>query len=118
MNDFNQITFGKIAVILLIVFFGGNSLGLAQGSNKTIDEIRKCFSGYKQSIMDQNGVEAIEFIDLNILEYYGNMLDKIKFANQAEIDSMSMFDKLMIITVRHNSTTEDLNAFTPKKPVY
>jgi len=114
MNDFYPKAIIKLTVVLYTALVLGATTGMGQSNQKAVEEVRQCFNGYKQSIMDQTGTEAVKYIDLNILTYYSDMLSKIKHANQQEIDSMSMFDKLMIITVRHNSTSEDLNNFTPE----
>ena len=84
------------------------------GNKNDIKEIRKCYEGYKSSILNQSGNAAVRFIDQNTISHYTTMLDYAKTIKSKELQKLPLIDKIAVLTIRHHATIEDLNAMDGK----
>lgn len=78
-----------------------------------IEAIRSTFKKFRSSIEQQNGKEALQYIDTKTLDYYKYLLDQIIYAKAEELDSLDVFDKYNLLTVRHNIAPEKILKLTP-----
>jgi hypothetical protein len=81
------------------------------GNNENTEGVSNCFNGYKTAVLSQNGAEAIKFVDAQTLNYYAQMLDYSISISSSELQKKSFLDKLMILTLRHRATPEELHSF-------
>jgi len=78
-------------------------------------KVRDCFAGYKSAILNDKGEEAVEFVDSRTIKYYSNILEKTKNADSTEIEDLNVMNKLMVFTVRHRTSKEDVLSFDGKR---
>lgn len=81
-------------------------------NNADNEGINECFNGYKAAILSKNGGEAIKFVDTRTLNYYTQMLEYAISINSTELQEKSFLDKLMILSLRHRATADELHNFT------
>lgn len=74
------------------------------------DAVRAAFAGYKQAILDQDGVTALGWVDAKTLAYYGRMRELALHAERDAVARLSTMDKLMVFTVRHRIVREAVEA--------
>lgn len=74
--------------------------------------IEACFTQYKVAILNNNGQEAIKYIDKTTVDYYAEMVECAKTIKSTELQKLSFLDKLMVLSLRHRATAEQLNSFT------
>src|SRR5687767_6082502 len=77
--------------------------------------IKQAFNGYKTAILNDRGDEALKFIDTITINYYGYILELVKNADSILVDSLSLLDKLMVLSVRHRTSRQDILSFDGKK---
>lgn len=99
MQNLRSMTGLIIALLFLTV------AGYAQ--NDTIG-IRDCFTGYKTAILNDQGEEAVRYVDSRTIRYYTQMLSLTRTADSATIAGLSFLDKLMVLSVRHRTTKTEL----------
>lgn len=78
-------------------------------------QIRACFTKYKTSILNDEGDAAITCLDSRTLQYYQDISDKARQADSTEISNLELMDKLMVLTMRHRTSKEDLLNFDGKQ---
>jgi hypothetical protein len=88
-------------------------LAHAQASEEKL--VRKSFENYKKSILNDKGEEAVKYVDKRTIKYYGDMLELVKNADSVEVESLSILDKLMVFTIRHRASKDDILRFDGKK---
>ncbi len=84
----------------------------------TVDEtgaVKAAFDNYKTAILNDQGEEAVKHVDSRTIKYYGDMLELVKHANEAEVNALSAVDKMMVLTVRHRTSKEDILSFDGKE---
>lgn len=85
-------------------------------TNSSIEEkIQACFKGYKSAILNDKGEEAVEFVDSRTIKYYTDILEKTKNADSTKIEDLNVMDKLMVFSVRHRTSKEDILSFDGKQ---
>jgi hypothetical protein len=77
--------------------------------------IQKAFDNYKSAVLNNNGEEAVRYINNKTLEYYGYILDKVKTANKSEVNKLSIFYKITILSIRHRIPKEEILSFDNRK---
>jgi hypothetical protein len=77
-------------------------------NKKDRKEIKDCFAGYKASILESNGEEAIKWIDKNTLDYYDRILEVSITGDSATVQNLGLMDKLTVLTVRHRIPQEEV----------
>jgi len=73
--------------------------------------VQQSFELYKAALQDENGEEAIKYLDKNTLDYYTSMLELSKNADSLKIEKQTLLDKLMVFSVRHRVPKEELLKF-------
>ncbi|MCL2328529.1 MAG: hypothetical protein FWC39_08470 [Bacteroidetes bacterium] len=99
-------TFG----ILFLLIIGQSACG-QKGEEKLVI---KTFENYKAAILNDKGEDAIKFIDSRTIKYYSDMLELVKTADSTKIETLSILDKLMVFTIRHQTSQEDILSFDGK----
>lgn len=89
------------------------TLAFAQKSEEKL--VKKAFDSYKTSILNDKGEEAVKYVDSRTVKYYGDILELVKSADSAKIETLSILDKLMVFTIRHRTSKEDIRSFNGEK---
>jgi hypothetical protein len=76
--------------------------------------VRKAFDDYKSAILNDKGNDAVKLVDSKTIKYYNDVLDWVKNADSAKVESFSLLNKLMVFTVRHRASKKDILAFDGK----
>lgn len=76
--------------------------------------IKKSFDNYKTSILNNKGEEAVNYVDSKTIKYYGDILQLVKTADSAKIETLSILDKLMVFSIRHRTSKSDILSFDGK----
>jgi len=76
--------------------------------------VRQAFENYKTSILNNKGEEAVKFVDSRTIKYYNDILELVKTADSAKIETLSILDKFMIFTIRHRVHKDDILDFDGK----
>jgi hypothetical protein len=74
-------------------------------------QVRKSFDGYKAAILDDKGDEAIRYVDSRTIKYYSDILSLVRTADSSTVETLSIMDKLMVLSVRHRTSREDILRF-------
>ncbi len=82
--------------------------------NEQEDDVRKAFENYKSAIMNDKGEEAVNYVDNNTIKYYADILEVAKTADSAKIETLNILDKLMVFSIRHRTSKEDILSFDGK----
>lgn len=92
-------------IMLALVAILSLSISSCSGgdSNTSIDEegIRESFFTYKNSILTQNGIEAVKQVNSSTIEYYGEMKDIALVGTEEKVRNLSTLNKLMVLMIRH-----------------
>lgn len=70
--------------------------------------VRQAFDDYKSSILNDKGDEALNYIDQKTIRYYTDILEVIKNADSAKVNSLSLIDKITVFSIRHRATKEEI----------
>lgn len=76
--------------------------------------VKASFDNYKKAILNEDGEEAIKYLDTRTTRYYADMLEKAKTADSATVDKLELLDKMMVFSLRHRTSKEDLLSFDEK----
>lgn len=71
----------------------------------------KAFENYKSAILNDKGEEAVKHVDSRTITYYGDMLALVKTADRATVEERSILDKLMVLSIRHRTSREEILGF-------
>jgi hypothetical protein len=102
----------KISHVLILLLFV-TSACFAQ--KKEQQAVIQAFENYKSSILEDRGEEAVKYVDSRTIEYYGDILELVKTADSTKISSLSLLDKLMVFSVRHRTSKENILSFDGKQ---
>lgn len=86
----------------------------AAAQKKQEKKVRKCFEAYKTAILEDRGIDAVNYVDSRTIAYYADMLEKTKNADSAEVNAMNILDKLMVFSMRHRATKDQILSFDGK----
>jgi len=75
------------------------------------EEIRSTFEKYNEALLQDQGEEAVKYVDSRTLKYYSTALVKVIHADADAIESMSILDKLMVLIIRHRASREEILSF-------
>ncbi len=100
----------KISLFLFTILL--INTGFSQ--NKEAKLVQKSFDDYKSAILNDKGEEAVNFVDSRTIKYYSEILDKSKNADSTTVSSMGLMDKLMVLTIRHKTSKQDILSFDGK----
>ena len=93
-------------VILFLLF-----TGITFAQNNEDKAVRNSFDNYKNAILNDNGAEAVKHVSERTIRYYDAILDHVKNSDSAKVDSLSILDKLMVFSLRHRSTRNEILTF-------
>ena len=102
----------KKTFTLLVLFFA--LINVALGQKVEQDLVRKVFDSYKSAILNDKGEEAVKFVDSRTIKYYNDILDVVKNADSAKVENHSILDKIMVFSIRHRTSKEDILSFDGK----
>lgn len=77
--------------------------------------VKQSFSAYKSAILNDNGEDAAKLVDSRTIKYYGDMLDLVKNADSASVDSLAIMDKLIVFLIRLKASREEISSFNGQK---
>jgi len=95
-------------ISIFFFFFFISSAGWAQKDKK---EIKAVFENYKAALIKEDGDEAVKYLDSHTIKYYQNIADKARGADSVEVDALPVMDKIMVLSVRHRASKEEVLAF-------
>jgi len=75
------------------------------------DAVKQSFIRYKSAILNDNGEEAVRYVDSKTINYYSKLLDLVKSADSVSVEGLSLLDKLMVLIVRHRTPKEKIMKF-------
>lgn len=84
------------------------------GQKKEEKLVREAFDNYKSAILTDKGEEAVKFVDSRTIKYYNDILELVKNADSSQVTSLSLLDKLMVFSIRHRTSREDILSFDGK----
>jgi len=91
-------------------------LSTACGDQEKEDKLVKLtFDNYKSAILNDKGEEAVEYVDSRTIKYYDDIIDLVKTADSAKVNSLSLLDKVMVFSVRHRTSKEEILSFDGKR---
>jgi hypothetical protein len=103
-------TFKLLPILLLVALMANPAIAQKKQQKK----VKKCFENYKSAILNDRGEEAVNYVDSRTIAYYSEMIEKTKSADSAEVDALGIMDKLMVFSMRHRATKEQILSFDGK----
>lgn len=73
--------------------------------------VNAAFENYKTALTNGNGSEAVKYVNQSTINYFNNILGWVRYADSTQISQARVFDKLMILVVRHKATKEEIQSF-------
>lgn len=98
---------------LFILLVALSTSCVAQKKEKKL--IKKVFVNYKSAILNDRGDEAVNYVDSRTIKYYDDILELVKNADSAKVNSLSLIDKLMVFSIRHRTLKEDILSLDGRK---
>ncbi len=82
-------------------------------SQTEIDEakIRACFNAYKNSILTDQGEAATRYVSERTIQFYDSMAFLARTADSLQLDSLSIIEKLTVLTLRARTPNELLFSY-------
>ncbi len=99
---------------ILGAFFLLFTAQLMYGQKSEEKLVIKTFENYKSAILNDKGEEAVKHVDSRTIKYYTDVLALVITADSAKVDSLSILDKLMVFSIRHRTTKNDILSFDGK----
>lgn len=84
---------------------------IAYGQKSEEKLVKKSFDKYKSAILNDKGEEAVKFVDSRTIKYYSDILELVKNADSAKVETISILDKLIVFSIRHRTAKEDVLNF-------
>lgn len=97
----------RISLFIFILLISISST--AQTSEK--DLVLKSFETYKNAILNDKGEIAADCVDSRTIKYYSTILEISKNADSLKINSLDILDKLMVLSIKHRTSKEDIVSF-------
>ena len=101
----------KLFNLLILVLILKTSCS-GQGTEDNL--VRQAFENYKSAILNNRGEEAVKYVDSRTIKYYVDVVDLVKNADSTKVNSLSLLDKIMVFSVRHRTSREDILSFDGK----
>ena len=81
--------------------------------NNHQEELTKdSFSHYKNAIMNENGTEAVKYVDTRTIKYHSKLLELTKKADNMQIEKSTIIEKFFILALRHTTPKDLIFKFT------
>lgn len=100
----------KIIGILFLLLTGELTYG--QKSEEKL--VKKSFDNYKTSILNDKGEKAVKYVDSRTIKFYSDILELVKTADSTKVETLSILDKLMVFSIRHRTSKNDILSFDGK----
>lgn len=81
------------------------------GQSPDQKQVKQCFNSYKSAILNDQGTEAVKFVDSRTIKYYSDILELVKNGDSAKVDALTIMDKLMVFLIRLKTSREELLSF-------
>lgn len=99
----------RIAIsIVLLQTTGVNAQGKKSG-------VKKCFTDYKQAILEGRGSDALNCVDSTTVLYYSHILELTRSGDSTKVTALPIIDKMTVMSLRHRATVEEILSFDGKK---
>lgn len=95
---------------LLLFFLITCAINPLLAQKKAEKKVRQSFELYKTAILNDRGTEAVEYLDSRTIQYYADILVKIRTSDSLSLNGLSLMDKLMVFSIRHRSPKEKILA--------
>ena len=99
----------RILILFLLIV---SSYTFAQ--KKEEKRVRTTFENYKSAILNENGAEAVNYLDSRTIAYYTEIVSLVKTADSIAVEGLSFQDKFIVLTIRHRATREEILEFDGK----
>src|SRR5688572_23627540 len=76
------------------------------------DLVKKCFTNYKQAILEGRGNDAANQVDSKTIQYYGKELNLALTGDSATVNELNLLDKVTVLMVRHRIPVGQLVTMT------
>lgn len=77
--------------------------------------VKAAFAKYQTAVLSQDGYEAMKCLNQKTIDFYDDLLDKVRYATQEEIEMLSDADQMQVLAIRRFFTKElifDLTGIT------
>ncbi|MFZ4455701.1 MAG: hypothetical protein ACOYOT_05715 [Bacteroidales bacterium] len=101
-----------IKFLVLFITFTIVQVGCSGKSEEQL--VKESYENYKAALLNDKGDEAIKYVDSNTIKYYTDILNFTKKLDSTNIEILSIFDKVMILTIRQTISKEDILKFDGK----
>jgi len=98
---------------LFVIFSVFSRHIIAQNIEKKLVQIT--FEKYKEYILNDNGVEAINYLDSRTKKYYNDILKDVISADSNRIEKLSLMDKMMVLIIRQRVSKEEILSMNGEK---
>ncbi len=96
--------------ILLFALVFISSVAISQ--KKEIKAVKNCFELYRTALLSENGEDALAQVNSKTVNYYSQVLENCKNLDSAEVSSLNLMDKLMVLAVRYRTPVDDILKFS------
>jgi len=103
------------SILTIFIIFSIVLCSCSGDDSKTSDDenaIRDCWTLYKDSILDRDGITAITCVSSSTLDYYGEMKDIALTGDESEVKNLSIANMLMVLMLRHLVDPDELATMT------
>lgn len=111
IGHFKKTTKMKQTLLALTFFL---TWTITYGQKKEEKLVRQSFDNYKSAILNDKGEEAVKYVDSRTIKYYSDILDLVKTADSTKVETLSILDKLMVFSIRHRTSKEEILSFDGK----
>jgi hypothetical protein len=95
-------------IILIIIL---STLFLSCENNKEEELINESFNNYKNAVINDNGKEAVKYVDTRTIKYYGRLLELTKTADSLQIEKSTIIEKFFVLALRHTTPKDSIFKF-------
>jgi len=77
--------------------------------------IHTVFTSYQNAVVNDKGIEAIQYLDSTSMNYFKKILENVLHADSVKMESLALPEKFNVLMVRHLSTKKEIKELTPEK---
>jgi hypothetical protein len=81
-------------------------------SDNQEDLIKESFNSYKKAIINDDGKEAVKYVDSRTIKYYDKILELTKNADSVQIEKSTIMEKFFVLAIRHTTPKDSIFKFT------
>jgi hypothetical protein len=85
-----------------------------QSQKKEEKRVRKSHKKYTDAILNDQGAEAVKYVDSRTVTYYSDILNTTLHADSTTIEGLGILDKMMVLLMRHKMSADELLSFDGK----